>query len=109
MNPLISTDLLCRRSGHRRAPSDANLSSSRGFHGALSWLFPVQLSAVAEESFVRNRGNRDAGTGDRGDDGDLQPGECRAAEAAALSGAGPADADYAGGPLVRRCDSGVAE
>src|ERR1700733_9439616 len=89
--------------------SPCEIFSSRGFDGALSWLFPVQLSPVAEESFVCHCGGFDAGAGHWRDDGDLQPGECGAAKAAAVPGGGPVDADYAGGPLGGSGGSGVAE
>src|SRR5262249_38842714 len=90
-------------------PFIADSFFSRGFHGALSGLFPIQLSTVAKESFVCNRSSADAGTGDRGDDRDLQPGECGSAEASAVSGSGPPDAGYAGRPLDGRGTPGVTE
>src|ERR1700749_2038090 len=83
--------------------------SREGLHGALSGVFTVQFPPVAEESFICDRCDRHAGAGDWGDDRDLQPGECGVVETVALSGAGPADADHAGGPLDGSGRSRVAE
>src|ERR1700679_4820 len=73
------------QSGQRRAALQLDFLTLRGSYAALFGVFPVQLPPVAKESFVCDCGDRHAGAGDWGDDRDLQPGECGAVEAAALS------------------------